>query len=195
MRDEIEGRAASRTHSRAAAAQPGPSSRGTSARPYSAAAAGSEGDLVTAAAPTAAKRGRYDHTNDDGNDNGRNDQTLHRMTSLNECACPSPIQTPRLAIPSQPVRNGALKSGASSVGQRPGGEPNAVARRDLRHAYGSRLASRGLSARQIADAMGHKRTSTTELYIQRFNGDQADGAGGDERLVGSKNGSKAEHAA
>jgi len=45
---------------------------------------------------------------------------------------------------------------------------------DLRHAYGSRLASRGLSARQIADAMGHKRTSTTETYIQRFNGDQAD---------------------
>lgn len=44
----------------------------------------------------------------------------------------------------------------------------------LRHAYGSRLASRGLSARQIADAMGHARTSTTELYIQRFNGDQAD---------------------
>jgi integrase len=45
---------------------------------------------------------------------------------------------------------------------------------DLRHAYGSRLASRGLSARQIADAMGHKRTSTTEIYIQRFNGEQAD---------------------
>jgi integrase len=45
---------------------------------------------------------------------------------------------------------------------------------DLRHAYGSRLASKGLSARQIADAMGHKRTSTTELYIQRFNGEEAD---------------------
>jgi integrase len=45
---------------------------------------------------------------------------------------------------------------------------------DLRHAYGSRLTSRGLSARQIADAMGHKKTSTTEIYIQRFNGDQAD---------------------
>jgi integrase len=45
---------------------------------------------------------------------------------------------------------------------------------DLRHAYGSRLASRGLSARQIADAMGHKRTSTTEIYIQRFNGEAAD---------------------
>jgi integrase len=45
---------------------------------------------------------------------------------------------------------------------------------DLRHAYGSRLASRGLSARQIADAMGHKRTSTTEVYIQRFNGEAAD---------------------
>lgn len=44
---------------------------------------------------------------------------------------------------------------------------------DLRHAYGSRLASRGLSARQIADAMGHTRTSTTKLYIQRFNGDAA----------------------
>jgi integrase len=41
-------------------------------------------------------------------------------------------------------------------------------------AYGSRLASRGLSARQIADAMGHKRTSTTELYIQRLNGEAAD---------------------
>jgi integrase len=45
---------------------------------------------------------------------------------------------------------------------------------DLRHAYGSRLASRGLTARQIADAMGHKKTSTTEIYIQRFNGDDAD---------------------
>jgi integrase len=45
---------------------------------------------------------------------------------------------------------------------------------DLRHAYGSRLASKGLSARQIADAMGHKKTSTTEIYIQRFNGEAAD---------------------
>jgi integrase len=45
---------------------------------------------------------------------------------------------------------------------------------DLRHAYGSRLASKGLTARAIADAMGHKRTATTEIYIQRFNGDQAD---------------------
>jgi integrase len=45
---------------------------------------------------------------------------------------------------------------------------------DLRHAYGSRLASKGLSARQIADAMGHKKTATTETYIQRFNGPQAD---------------------
>jgi integrase len=45
---------------------------------------------------------------------------------------------------------------------------------DLRHAYGSRLASRGLTARQIADAMGHKKTSTTEIYIQRFNGAAAD---------------------
>jgi integrase len=45
---------------------------------------------------------------------------------------------------------------------------------DLRHAYGSRLASRGLSARKIADAMGHKKTSTTELYIQRYDGDKAD---------------------
>ena len=43
---------------------------------------------------------------------------------------------------------------------------------DLRH--GSRLASKGLSARQIADAMGHKKTATTEVYIQRFNGPQAD---------------------
>jgi integrase/recombinase XerC len=45
---------------------------------------------------------------------------------------------------------------------------------DLRHAYGSRLASKGLTARQIADAMGHKITRTTEIYIQRFNGEQAD---------------------
>jgi integrase len=45
---------------------------------------------------------------------------------------------------------------------------------DLRHAYGSRLASKGLSARQIADAMGHKKTATTEIYIQRYNGEQAD---------------------
>ena len=45
---------------------------------------------------------------------------------------------------------------------------------DLRRAYGSRLASKGLTARQIADAMGHKKTATTEVYIQRFNGDQAD---------------------
>lgn len=45
---------------------------------------------------------------------------------------------------------------------------------DLRHAYGSRLASKGLTARQIADAMGHKKTATTEIYIQRFNGPQAD---------------------
>lgn len=43
-----------------------------------------------------------------------------------------------------------------------------------RHAYGSRLASKGLTARAIADAMGHKRTATTEIYIQRFNGDQSD---------------------
>jgi integrase len=45
---------------------------------------------------------------------------------------------------------------------------------DLRHAYGSRLASKGLSARQITDAMGHKKTATTEIYSQRFNGEQAD---------------------
>jgi integrase len=45
---------------------------------------------------------------------------------------------------------------------------------DLRHAYGSRLASKGLTARAIADAMGHKKTATTEIYIQRFNGDQSD---------------------
>jgi integrase len=45
---------------------------------------------------------------------------------------------------------------------------------DLRHAYGSRLASKGLPARQIADAMGHKKTTTTEIYIQRFNGPEAD---------------------
>jgi transposase InsO family protein len=68
---------------------------------------------------------------------------------------------------------------------------------DLRHAYGSRLASRGLTARQIADAMGHKRTSTTEIYIQRFNGDAADErrSAGDEWLVGSKTGSKGERPA
>jgi hypothetical protein len=35
-------------------------------------------------------------------------------------------------------------------------------------------ASKGLTARQIADAMGHKKTATTEVYIQRFNGEQAD---------------------
>ena len=29
-------------------------------------------------------------------------------------------------------------------------------------------------ARQIADAMGHKKTSTTEIYISRFNGEAAD---------------------
>jgi integrase len=45
---------------------------------------------------------------------------------------------------------------------------------DLRHAYGSRLASKGLTARQIADALGHKKTSTTEIYLQRYNGAQAD---------------------
>ena len=68
---------------------------------------------------------------------------------------------------------------------------------DLRHAYGSRLASKGLSARQIADAMGHKKTSTTEIYIQRFNGEQADERfpGGDEQLVGSKTGSNGDHPA
>jgi integrase len=50
----------------------------------------------------------------------------------------------------------------------------AVTFHDLRHAYGSRLASKGLTARAIADAMGHKRTATTEIYIQRFNGPEAD---------------------
>lgn len=45
---------------------------------------------------------------------------------------------------------------------------------DLRHYFGSRLASRGLTARQIADAMGHRRTSTTERYVSRFNGSQSD---------------------
>jgi integrase len=45
---------------------------------------------------------------------------------------------------------------------------------DLRHAYGSRLAPRGLIARAIADGMGHKKTATTEIYIQRFNGPQTD---------------------
>lgn len=34
--------------------------------------------------------------------------------------------------------------------------------------------SKGWTARAIADAMGHKRTATTEIYIQRFNGDQSD---------------------
>jgi hypothetical protein len=41
-----------------------------------------------------------------------------------------------------------------------------------------RLRARGSprtgSARQIADAMGHKKTATTEIYIQRFNGEAAD---------------------
>jgi integrase len=48
--------------------------------------------------------------------------------------------------------------------QRRGFEPAALAAglegvtlHDLRHAYGSRLASKGLSARQIADAMRHKK--------------------------------------
>jgi integrase len=45
---------------------------------------------------------------------------------------------------------------------------------DLRHYFGSRLADRGLTARQIADAMGHKRTSTTKRYISRFDGEHAD---------------------
>jgi integrase len=45
---------------------------------------------------------------------------------------------------------------------------------DLRHAYGFRLASQGCTAREIADAMGHEKTSTTEIYVQRFNGDHAD---------------------
>jgi len=45
---------------------------------------------------------------------------------------------------------------------------------DLRHAYGSRLASKGLTALAIVDAMGHKKTATTEIYIKRFNGPQAD---------------------
>jgi integrase len=49
-----------------------------------------------------------------------------------------------------------------------------VSLHDLRHAYGSRLASKGLTARQIADAMGHKSTRTTEIYIQRYDGDKAD---------------------
>lgn len=44
---------------------------------------------------------------------------------------------------------------------------------DLRHAYGSRLAWRGLGAREIADAMGHKRTSTTEIYVSMFNAPKA----------------------
>jgi len=44
---------------------------------------------------------------------------------------------------------------------------------DLRHAYGSRLAWKGLGAREIADAMGHKRTATTETYVQMFNEPQA----------------------
>ena len=42
---------------------------------------------------------------------------------------------------------------------------------DLRHAYGSRLASRGLSARQIADAMGtsgrRRRSSTSSASTAR----------------------------
>jgi integrase len=45
---------------------------------------------------------------------------------------------------------------------------------DLRHRYGSRLAFRGLTARQIADVLGHKSTRTTEGYVSRYNGEQAD---------------------
>jgi integrase len=45
---------------------------------------------------------------------------------------------------------------------------------DLRHYYGSRLAARGLSSRAIADALGHRKVATSEIYISRINGDQAD---------------------
>jgi integrase len=45
---------------------------------------------------------------------------------------------------------------------------------DLRHYCGSKLAERGLTARQIADVLGHKRTSTTEIYVSRINAEQAD---------------------
>jgi integrase len=55
-----------------------------------------------------------------------------------------------------------------------GAHREGVTLHDLRHAYGSRLASKGLSARKIADAMGHKKTATTEIYIQRFDGEKAD---------------------
>lgn len=44
---------------------------------------------------------------------------------------------------------------------------------DLRHAYGSRLAWKGLGAREIADAMGHKKTATTERYVRRYNAAEA----------------------
>jgi integrase len=45
---------------------------------------------------------------------------------------------------------------------------------DLRHAYSSRLASKGLTARGDRGRDGTQETATTEIYIQRFNGPQAD---------------------
>jgi integrase len=88
--------------------------------------------------------------------------------------------------------------------QRRGFEPAALAAglegvtlHDLRHAYGSRLTSKGLSARQIADAMGaQENLDDRDLHpaLQRRAGRRAD-QGGDERLVGSTTGSNADHPA
>jgi site-specific recombinase XerC len=44
---------------------------------------------------------------------------------------------------------------------------------DLRHAYARGSLRAGSAPSRSPNAMGHKRTSTTELYMQRFNGDQA----------------------
>ena len=45
---------------------------------------------------------------------------------------------------------------------------------DLRHAYGSKLASEGLTAREIADVMRHKNIATTMGYIQTYNKPEAE---------------------
>ena len=49
----------------------------------------------------------------------------------------------------------------------------------------SRVSSKGLTARTIADAMGHRKTATTEIYIQRFNGpERIKRCGSDDQLNG-----------
>jgi hypothetical protein len=100
----------------------------------------------------------------------------------------SPHRQPSRASQRRAARFRCRRAGRRDRGRHPARPPPRL-----------RLAARlkGLSAWQIADAMGHKPTRTTEIYITRFNGDQADeaGPGGDERLVGSKTGSKGEHPA